>query len=228
MEWGDYLFEAVEETAAQTVFPPGSRTVPFYRRAAELVSTFHPTGGSVLEIGGATGRFALELWKLTRAPSITVVEASHKFRRLAMELRGLRANEHLISLGFHHTFGSGPPRKALSMIREALLAANIEVCSDLTEVRGEAYDTVVLLNVIDRASRPDRLISNAIERTVPGGRLVISCPFAYIEPDDRDIYNILDFLPTDRYLIQTHLDYIIREGPRKVVHHLSQFVITTC
>jgi SAM-dependent methyltransferase len=75
------------------------------------------------------------------------------------------------------------------------------VCADARRLplRDGAADLVLLLNVVDATPKPAEVVQEAWRCVAPGGRLVISDPFDYLDTARRSdhIYELTDFLDAD-------------------------------
>ncbi|HWA55051.1 MAG TPA: class I SAM-dependent methyltransferase [Solirubrobacterales bacterium] len=72
------------------------------------------------------------------------------------------------------------------------------VCADARRLplRDGAADLALLLNVVDATPRPEEVVQEAWRCVAPGGRLVITDPFDYLDTSKRSghIYELADFL----------------------------------
>jgi SAM-dependent methyltransferase len=75
------------------------------------------------------------------------------------------------------------------------------VCADARRLplRDGAADLVLLLNVVDATPKPEEIVQEAWRCVAPGGRLVISDPFDYLDTAKRSghIYELTGFLDAD-------------------------------
>lgn len=82
------------------------------------------------------------------------------------------------------------------------------VCADARRLplRDGAADLVLLLNVVDATPRPEEVVQEAWRCVAPGGRLVISDPFDYLDTAKRSghVYELTDFLDADDVMPDPH------------------------
>jgi SAM-dependent methyltransferase len=98
------------------------------------------------------------------------------------------------------------------------------VCADARRLplHDGAADLVLLLNVVDNTPDPAKLVEEAWRCVAPGGRLVISDPFDYLDIAKRSdhIYELTDFLDSDDVVpdpYQSVIPFPLRIGWSQVV-----------
>jgi putative 4-mercaptohistidine N1-methyltranferase len=135
-------------------------------------------GGRALDLGCAVGRSTFELAR--HFDEVIGIDLSRKFIAAAQTLQreGRLAYERLDE-GELRTplFARVPPEIPRGHINfEVGDATNLRLCEDLGE-----FDLVLMANLIDRLSIPRNALALLMELVKPGGRLIISSPYTWLE-----------------------------------------------
>jgi len=156
------------------------------KRCAEVAQELGVARGRALEVGGGPGRAAVEL---SRAYGhVDSGDYSHSFVALGRKL---------VEGGELH-WRSLVDRTAGTMAERSVRAADLHVGSVAFQHMDahalppdcQGYDLVCGFNLIDRLAEPRDFFREAKARLNPGGLLVISSPYTWLE----------DFTPKDKWL----------------------------
>jgi len=215
----------------------------FPRRLAELcaeLSRGRPTRRA-LDLGCATGRATFEL--AHTFDHVTGIDFSARFIRVGHELQEKGYTRYAI-----------PTEGELMSYHEVRLAdLGLDTLRDRVEFRqGDAhnlkpqftgYDLILAANLIDRLYDPHRFLQDVHTRLEPGGLLVITSPYTWLEeftPRERWLGGIkvdgenvttLDGLQsalTGRFRLvgePRDLEFVIRETARKFQHTVAQVTV---
>jgi 5-histidylcysteine sulfoxide synthase/putative 4-mercaptohistidine N1-methyltranferase len=138
------------------------------------------TKGHALDLGCALGRASFELAK-GGFEHVTGLDFSTRFFRLAARmqeegyLRYAFPEEGEI-VSYHE---SGLKELGLDEIRDRILFSQADACNLPEKFCG--YDLVLAANLIDRLYSPRRFLSTIHERMNPGGLLVLTSPYTWLE-----------------------------------------------
>jgi SAM-dependent methyltransferase len=134
-----------------------------------------PVSGLVLDLGSSVGRIAFDL--AARADFVLGVERSYEAVKRAREiLRTRRVAFHLKDEGNRGRY--------VDLDASRVVRGNVEfVCGDAASLplpRGVA-DVVVAANLVDRLRDPGHFLTRADAALRPGGRIVLTAPFTWLE-----------------------------------------------
>lgn len=209
-------------------------------RCAEacLRLTQHQPRRSALDLGCAVGRTAFELAR--EFDRVTGIDFSARFIRIALQLKekGV-AHYELVEEG-----------EVVSYHEARLAELGLDQFADRVEFfQGDAtnlkpqfanFDLIVAANLIDRLNNPRVFLEAVHERLTPGGVLVITSPYTWLEDFTKkedwlggirkagEPYMTLDAL---RDILRTHfvmleeprdLEFVIRETRRKFQHTIAE------
>ena len=169
----------------------------FYTTVLDAIRPYLSDVGLAVDVGCKLGRMAAE------------ISAAGAERTIGVDL-GAAALEEARRILFHPD-GSPALTFALRARRTRPVVARLPwrpspdrlgfVCADARRLplRDGAADLVLLLNVVDATPKPEEVVQEAWRCVAPGGRLVISDPFDYLDTARRSghIYELTDFLDTD-------------------------------
>jgi 5-histidylcysteine sulfoxide synthase/putative 4-mercaptohistidine N1-methyltranferase len=198
--------------------------------------------GRALDLGCAVGRASFELAR-TGFRQVTGLDFSTRFFRLAARmqeegyLRYAFPEEGEI-VSFHEV---GLAELGLADVRERVDFSQADACNLPEKFTG--YDLVLAANLIDRLYSPRRFLSTIHERINPGGLLVITSPYTWLEEYTKkeewlggykeagENVTTLDGLtaalaPRFRRLGEPRdLPFVIRETRRKFQHTLAEVTV---
>lgn len=180
----------------------------FYSTVLEAIRPHLPDVGLAVDVGCKLGRMAAE---------ISVAGAD---RTIGVDL-GAAALEEARRILFHPE-GSPTLTFALRARRTRPVVAELPwrpspdrlgfVCADARRLplRDGAADLVLLLNVVDATPNPAEVVREAWRCVAPGGRLVISDPFDYLDTGKRSghIYELAGFLDADD-VVPDHYETVV-------------------
>lgn len=194
-----------EQTDSSTAAPSiwhevGTAHAPseiFYTTVLDAIRPYLSDVGLAVDVGCKLGRMAAE------------ISAAGADRTIGVDL-GAAALEEARRILFHPE-GSPALTFALRARRTRPVVATLPwrpspdrlgfVCADARRLplRDGAADLVLLLNVVDATPKPAEVVQEAWRCVAPGGRLVISDPFDYLDTARRSghIYELTDFLDAD-------------------------------
>jgi putative 4-mercaptohistidine N1-methyltranferase len=199
------------------------------------------TSGHALDLGCAVGRASFELARSFQR--VTGLDFSTRFFRLAARmqeegyLRYAFPEEGEI-VSFHEVDLSG---LGLADVRERVDFSQADACNLPEKFRG--YDLVLAANLIDRLYSPRTFLGSIHERINPGGLLVITSPYTWLEEftkkeewlggyrDAGEPVWSLDGLtsalaPRFRMLGEPRdIPFVIRETRRKHQHTVAQMTV---
>ncbi len=198
--------------------------------------------GHALDLGCAVGRASFELAK-GGFQKVTGLDFSTRFFRLAARmqeegyLRYAFPEEGEI-VSFHEI---GLLELGLAGVRERVLFSQADACNLPEKFTG--YDLILAANLIDRLYSPRRFLSSIHERMNPGGVLVLTSPYTWLEEytkkeewlggyrDAGEPVWTLDGLketlaPHFRMLGQPRdVPFVIRETRRKFQHTVAELTV---
>jgi putative 4-mercaptohistidine N1-methyltranferase len=197
------------------------------------------TKGHALDLGCALGRSSFEL-ALGGFRQVTGLDFSDSFCRLTSRLREKgRLRYSLVEEGEIVSFREiALADLGLDHVRQRVEFHRADAC-DLPELF-TGYDLVLAANLIDRLHSPRRFLSTIQERMNPGGILVISSPYSWMEEYTRkeewlggyhegeEPVRTLDGLrealaPHFRQMGEPRaLPFVIRETRRKFQHSIAE------
>ncbi len=198
--------------------------------------------GHALDLGCAVGRASFELAR-GGFEQVTGLDFSTRFFRLATRMRDEGYLRYALPeegeiLSFHEI---GLTERGLDAVRERVRFYQADACN-LPE-KFSAYDLVLAANLIDRLYSPRRFLSSIHERINPGGLLVITSPYTWLEEYTKkeewlggyreagEPVWTLDGLkgalePHFRLLGQPRdVPFVIRESRRKFQHSLAELTV---
>lgn len=198
--------------------------------------------GHALDLGCAVGRAAFELAR-GGFERVTGLDFSTRFFRLAARMQEegyLRYAfpEEVEILSFHEV---GLADMGLDGIRERVEFFQADACNLPEKFTG--YDLVLAANLIDRLYSPRRFLSTIHERINPGGLLVITSPYTWLEDftkkeewlggykDAGENVTTLDGLkaalaPHFRLVGEPRdVPFVIRETRRKYQHSVAELTV---
>ena len=209
-------FVTDERTGSSTAAPSiwhevGTAHAPseiFYTTVLDAIRPYLSGAGLAVDVGCKLGRMAAE------------VSAAGAERTIGVDLSA-PALEEARRILFHRE-GSPPLTFALRARRTRPVVAALPwrlspdrlsfVCADARRLplRDGAADLVLLLNVVDAAPKPAEIVQEAWRCVAPGGRLVISDPFDYVDTGKRSdhIYELTDFLDAGDVVPDPHQSVI--------------------
>jgi 5-histidylcysteine sulfoxide synthase/putative 4-mercaptohistidine N1-methyltranferase len=195
--------------------------------------------GRALDLGCAVGRSTLELAR--EFEEVTGIDFSARFIAKAQELcdRGV----------IRYTL---PTEGELVEYREVRLPEDLEAAARKVSFwQGDAcnlkpvhtgYDLVTAFNLIDRLYDPEKFLREISERVLPGGLLVLSSPYTWLEehaPKEkwlggyrrdgepvRTLEGLREILsPRFRLIHREDLPFVIRETERKHQHTVAELSV---
>ncbi|PKY11950.1 SAM-dependent methyltransferase [Acidithiobacillus marinus] len=195
-----------------------------------------------LDIGCAVGRSSFELAR--HCPDVTGLDFSARFISVGVQLR---ERGH-----FSYTLAEEGDLNSYQTIDLAALGLR-ETADHVHFFQADAcnlkplyrdYDLVIAANLIDRLHHPRKFLDDIRERILPGGLLVITSPYTWLEEytprsewlggfkKDGENHTTLDalkeiLLPYFRLREESPLDlpFVIRETARKYQHSLAQVTL---
>ena len=215
----------------------------FPARCAEVCCR-HTQGQSrrhALDLGCAVGRAAFELAK--EFDRVTGIDFSARFIRIALQLKekGV-AHYELVEEGEVVSYHEA----RLSELGLDQVADRVEFFQgDATNLKPQftGYDLILAANLIDRLNDPREFLETVHERLNPGGVLVITSPYTWLEEFTKkenwlggirkagEPYLTLDAL---RDLLSSHfvmldepreMEFVIRETRRKFQHTVAELTV---
>jgi putative 4-mercaptohistidine N1-methyltranferase len=144
-----------------------------------------PSSARALDLGCAVGRSTFELARSCH--SVIGIDFSHRFIDAAEALRQTGALSHLrldegdLTTPLIARVAPEIPRERVRFLQGDAMA--------LPEDLGP-FDVVLMANLIDRLSSPLRCLARLSELVAPGGQLIITSPYTWLE----------DFTPRERWL----------------------------
>ena len=215
----------------------------FPARCAEVCCR-HTQGQSrrhALDLGCAVGRAAFELAK--EFDRVTGIDFSARFIRIALQLKekGV-AHYELVEEGEVVSYHEA----RLSELGLDQVADRVEFFQgDATNLKPQfaGYDLILAANLIDRLNDPREFLETVHERLNPGGVLVITSPYTWLEEFTKkenwlggirkagEPYLTLDAL---RDLLSPHfvmldepreMEFVIRETRRKFQHTVAELTV---
>lgn len=197
--------------------------------------------GHALDLGCATGRASFELAR--RFDTVTGIDFSARFINAGVKLQEQGS--------LRYTF---PDEGELVFYRERKLAdlGLADVARKVSFWQGDAcnlkptytgYDLILAANLIDRLYSPRKFLGQVHERVTPGGLLVLTSPYTWLEDytkraewiggfkKDGESYTTLDglkdLLGPHFELVEgpTELPFVIRETRRKFQHTVSEVTV---
>ncbi|MDB6172617.1 MAG: Methyltransferase type 11 [Chthoniobacteraceae bacterium] len=158
-------------------FGPGGALDFAVRCVSAGLETFKlPAGARALDLGCAVGRSSFELAR--RCSSVVGIDFSHRFIEAAQRLRDhgqlsySRLDEGALCTELIAHVPAEIDRSRVTF--EPGDAMNLR--PDLGE-----FDVVLMANLIDRLSEPSRCLERLASLVKPGGRLVITSPYTWLE-----------------------------------------------
>jgi len=138
------------------------------------------TMGHALDMGCALGRSAFELAR-GGFEQVTGLDFSTRFFRLATRMRDEGYLRYAFPeegeiVSFHEV---GLQELGLEAVRERVHFSQADACNLPEKFSG--YDLVLAANLIDRIYSPRRFLTTIHERMNPGGLLVITSPYTWLE-----------------------------------------------
>lgn len=193
----------------------------------------------VLDVGCATGRSAFEL--ATVFDSVTAVDFSARFIRVAEQMRRDGHIRYTIPTeGELVAFREAtlPPSLRTTMDRIAFWQA--DACNLKPQFTG--YDLIFAGNLIDRLYDPTKFLHDAVARLNPGGLLVLSSPYTWLEEHTPKAQWLGGFKqdgepvttragltaslsPAMRLIAHEDVPFVIRETARKYQHTVAELTI---
>jgi SAM-dependent methyltransferase len=188
-------------TAAPSIWHEVSRAhAPseiFYTTVLDAIRPYLADVGLAVDVGCRLGRMAAEISAAGAEQTIGIDVSAPSLEEARRIL--------------FHPEGSPPLTFALRARRTRPVVATLPwrpspdrlsfVCADAQRLplRDGAADLVLLLNVVDATPNPAQVVREAWRCVAPGGRLVISDPFDYLDTAVRSdhIYELTDFLDSD-------------------------------
>jgi SAM-dependent methyltransferase len=166
----------------------------FYTTVLDAIRPYLPDVGLAVDVGCKLGRMAAE------------ISAAGAEQTIGVDLSGTSLEEARRIL--FHPEGSPTLTFGLRARRTRPVVAKLPwrlspdrlgfVCSDARRLplRDGAADLVLLLNVVDASPNPAEIVQEAWRCVAPGGRLVISDPFDYLDTAARSghTYELAGFL----------------------------------
>jgi 5-histidylcysteine sulfoxide synthase/putative 4-mercaptohistidine N1-methyltranferase len=136
--------------------------------------------GHALDLGCAVGRSAFELAR-GGFQQVTGLDFSTRFFRLATRMRDEGYLRYAFPeegevVSFHEI---GLQELGLDAVRERVYFSQADACNLPEKFSG--YDLVLAANLIDRLYSPRKFLSSIHERMNPGGLLVITSPYTWLE-----------------------------------------------
>jgi len=200
------------------------------------------TKGQALDLGCAVGRAAFELAR-GGFEKVTGLDFSTRFFRLAARMQeegylryALPEEGEVVS--FHEI---GLKELGLEWIRERVQFFQADACN--LPVKFSGYDLVLAANLIDRLYSPRRFLTSIHERMNPGGLLVITSPYTWLEEFTKKeewlggyreagepvwtLYGLKEALaPHFRMLGEPRdVPFVIRETRRKFQHSVAELTV---
>ncbi len=227
-EWGDFLYDETKHSWGK--LEPSCERTPFPVKLLEHLSVDTDFSGTLLDIGGATGRLIWE-WanRFPKTKRLTLVEPSPDFASLARRfLFGEKGDENLPLVDEAKTPKFGKPFRLPSPIdRDKVEIINAPL-EEATLDEG-SFDVVFCCNVVDRHPEPSALLQKATSLVRPSGMVVFASPFdwehAFTSPD-RWFSDFSAVLGNELKIIhQTEIVYPFRYHTRHISIFLSQVVV---
>ncbi len=158
-------------------FGPGA-ALDYPARCVERFSRRFPSRGAgrALDLGCAVGRSSFELAR--HYPQVVGIDSSERFvacaRRLQEEGR----------LGYRYPESGEAEREATALVPPGIDRSRVRFEQGdalfLREGLGR-FDLVLMANLVDRLADPARCLGQMASRIAPGGLLVISSPYTWME-----------------------------------------------
>lgn len=226
-EWGDVLGDSVDTSATEAGFLPcGARTAPFFHRAVDIVSRYLRPNSSLVDVGGATGRFCYELKSVARTVQAAIFDSSEIITKAAMLMR-TSPDEFVEFVRKCHTAevsrDYGWSDEQLRLLAERSALAQVDVLASFEP--SPKVDVVVSLNVLDRVSNQQFFVEGLLSKLERPGILALACPFDYLD-GNRGCADLRDLLPDDATVLHlSEEEYVVRVSARKVVTFVTQFLV---
>ncbi|MDA3877390.1 MAG: 5-histidylcysteine sulfoxide synthase [Halothiobacillus sp.] len=192
-----------------------------------------------LDVGCATGRSTFEL--ATAFESVTGLDFSARFIRVAEQMRQDGLIRYTIPVeGDLVDFREVTLPLALGAAQDRIDLWQADACNLKSQFSG--YDLIFAGNLIDRLYDPAKFLHDAVARLNPGGLLVLSSPYTWLEEHTpkgqwiggtkRDgepvttLAGLTDLLsPALRLVSHEDVPFVIRETARKYQHSVAELTI---
>jgi putative 4-mercaptohistidine N1-methyltranferase len=198
--------------------------------------------GHALDLGCAVGRAAFELAR-GGFERVTGLDFSTRFFRLATRMRDEGYLRYAFTeegeiVSFHEI---GLQELGLEAVRDRVRFSQADACNLPEKFTG--YDLVLAANLIDRLYSPRRFLSMIHERMNPGGLLIITSPYTWLEEYTkkeewlggyRDAGEPVWSLDGLKNVLAPHfnlldkprdLPFVIRETRRKFQHTVAELTV---
>ena len=197
----------------------------------------HPT--RALDVGCATGRSSFELARVF--DEVTGLDFSARFIRIAEQMKTEgRIRYTLPTEGELVEFREATLPSHLSSTPKRVTFWQADACNLKPQFTG--YDLIFAGNLLDRLYDPDKFLRDAAERLNPGGLLILTSPYTWLEEHTpksqwlggirQDGESITSFeglsqrLRGQFTLLARHdIPFVIRETARKFQHSISEMTI---
>ncbi|ANJ66388.1 SAM-dependent methyltransferase [Halothiobacillus diazotrophicus] len=195
--------------------------------------------GRALDVGCATGRSTFEL--ATAFETVTGLDFSARFIRVAEQMRGEGRIRYVVPTeGALVDFREVPIPEALAAYADRIGFWQADACNLKPQFTG--YDLIFAGNLIDRLYDPAKFLREAVARLNPGGLLVLSSPYTWLEEhtpkgqwlggykEDGEPVTTMAGLtacltPTLRLVSREDVPFVIRETARKFQHSIAELSI---
>jgi putative 4-mercaptohistidine N1-methyltranferase len=185
-------------------------------------------GGRALDLGCAVGRSTFELAR--HFGEVIGIDLSRKFIAAAQTLQ--REGR----LAYERTDEGDLRTPLMARVPADIPRAQIDFeVGDAMELRADlgAFDVVLMANLIDRLGDPRRCLARLPDLVKPGGRLILSSPYTWLEdftPREKwlageagTLQALRDILAPDfEFLEARDLPFLIREHARKFQWSVAQ------
>jgi putative 4-mercaptohistidine N1-methyltranferase len=194
------------------------------------------SGATALDLGCAVGRATFELARL--CTRVIGIDRSQQFIHAAQTLKETGA------LSYLRTDEGSLTTPLVARVPPEIDRGRVEFqvgdATDLQGVRGNAFDIVVMANLIDRVDRPRSCLAQLSSLVKQGGQLVITSPYTWLEEftpraewlggyvrEDGAHATTLDGLrasltPAFTLIVLRDLPFLIREHARKFQWSVAQ------
>lgn len=180
-----------------------------------------PGDARALDLGCAVGRASFELAR--HCAQVIGIDASARFIETAQNL----ALSGQATYTLHRGGGQTEPRTAQvdRTIDRTRVQFQVGDALNLPENLG-TFDVVLAANLVDRVPRPAELLRRLQDLLRPGGRLVLTSPYTWLEEytprtewlvrrDQETLEMLGKNLPRLKLSLRGDLPFVIREHPRK-------------
>ena len=239
-----YGTDALAAQYCSAHYGPEHFGIPNFPRACALICLELTRGKSrrhALDIGCAVGRSSFELAR--EFDRVTALDYSARFIDMATRMQQGKELCYRVTEEGETTSGHRASLEELGLdgVRDKVAFARADAC-DLPSCYS-GYDLVLAANLIDRLRFPRRFLDAVGQRLDPGGLLVITSPYTWLEEftpreewlggyrkDGKDIAT-LDGLtaalaPRFRMLCPPRdIPFVIRETRRKFQHSIAELTV---